>query len=447
MTTRFSLNIEVLILSIVTGFLIFRFFSPSDVTAFGFTPVFTDIASKSAQMKSYVRTFSASDDSSQTKTVPEVQREPLYPFLLAVSNKIFGSYYSLVLVQLVAFIVFMYVMGAYVSSEFGVKTMVGMFVLTIMSPPIKLYVSTLYPYIFQMIFLGIGMITLSKGILEEKSVCFTISGLLFAVAIYERGLYLPLPVLIAGVLYLLTKLKKFKINTKHIIGYLLACYIVCIPYLVRKLGNGVVGMNQVTGYSLGYTYGSLPLPAHPSNDAFALKAYIDKFGTDAGSQYFIYDNTVKGNGSFADNDKKVALLMTAVMKENVGEVLQIIKQNILLFPARLVDPSGFIEGLVKSGKPLDYYAKYAGLTNIITIWDVLILITAIIGLILDIRKFKPFAIISAVFVVYMLIVVCSISIFDPRYRGLVDIIFFIYSAKFLTGRITQMIRTLGLMLW
>lgn len=342
-----------------------------------------------------------------------------------LSKKLTNKFSSIIHLQFLFLILSFYIWGWLCFKKFGLCTMSLFFLLLLFAKIPYFYVSVLYPYAGHFFALSYGFYFLVLGLENHKNNHFIFFGICLALAIYERGALLLLPAFICVSLLLFKRPLKFKINKYFFIGVLIS-YILITPWLIRNAKLNAYGMNQMFGYSLGLTYGDLK--SKMRND-FMQKydLFIKKFGTDRGTQLFISYNVLTGNGTFQENDRRVAKLIYEKMKDNKGKVINVIKTNLLNFPSRLIN---FNLPRFPYKTPGNIYSRYVRASKP-GILDYIILILSISAILHGIYKKDIFYFLTAGFLFYFLLFSTTIVIFDPRYRSIIDMLVYITSIDFL----------------
>jgi 4-amino-4-deoxy-L-arabinose transferase-like glycosyltransferase len=419
----------IFLFSILIGILIFKPYPKAMVNDFGLTSEYINIARTSGQNGFYARTVTASDKASSI-VVPEVKREPVGPALLMITNALFGDYHYLIYIQIAAFIIFLFIFFRFVYYLFGshIMLLTGLLVLT--SPMYNFYISSLYPYTMQVIFVGLCGIFLATGITKKSYKHFGLAGISMAIAILERSTYMLFPLFVCLVFFAFRK--RFGLDKKYLGVFLATTLLVCLPWFVRNMTKGFIGINQSIGYVLGYMYGNVTTKNLSNTQDEALyNKYIIKYGSDIGTLNFMYDRTIYNKTSLQENDKLVASIAQRRILANPGEAFKRAWDSVVTFPIGLINlkvpliPFKY-PGLSMAG----YYGVFA--QNVLTVplinWFILIL--AVIGMVWDLVKtHRPFTLFSIAVVFYVFVLGTAISLFDPRYRGAGDLLIYLYFAK------------------
>lgn len=414
-------------------------FSSKDILSFGFTPQFLNIANSTLTNRHY------SEVLSNKKVISEVQREPLYPMALLTSKLVYKNFTSLICIQMVIMISGFFFWITFLRNRYNNYLMCFFFgIILFFAPALSFYPVVLYPYSFQIFFVILALIFLVYAIDLNSLKLYSLSGLCLGMGMHERGSYLLLPPFIFVGLLVFSKLSLVRIEKKKLIWFLMTCFIVITPWLLRNYQHKVLGLNAMTGYTLGYTYGNIA-DKMPSNDRFLnhYNEYVKQYGTDGGTLNYISDNIVFHNMTYSAADKRVTHIVLKKMLSNPQEVLRIIIDNCRVFPCRLVENVRFTSAVdnnkansFNSGDPalqkalrnglFRFYVDYVNHREANLI-DLSIFLLFIIGIVYLINKRDVFALVSVIFFSYMLIVNTTMVIFDPRYRGPLDLVIYSFA--------------------
>ncbi|UNC93647.1 hypothetical protein [Candidatus Contubernalis alkaliaceticus] len=391
---------------------------PSEaVLEFGFTSEFTDIAENIENLAFYGSTLP------DGTIYPDVRREPLYPAALFVARSLFKHYTGLVYIQITLLVLTFYMWGVYLYRKYGQLSSIFFVIFLFAAPIPTFYGSVLYPYALNFFFLSSSLLSLISGIQKQKAGYFILSGILCASAVYERGIYLFLPIFIIIVLLLFRK--NFNIHTKNLGYYFAAFMLVLAPWLVRNYNHGTVGMNQMMGYTLGYTYGM-----HPSISESQYSRLFDQYmvqydDTDKASLKFLNHLMTVEKKSYIEADSILTSLVVEKIRSNPIRVPVTVIKNTLALPARLVDPG---IRFTTYETPLDYYLESLT-SNTPKLLDFIVFFLSLFGLVYLSRRVDLLAILSLSVLIYTYPFITAITLFDPRYRGVSDIIIYAFASQ------------------
>jgi hypothetical protein len=212
--------------------------------------------------------------------------------------------------------------------------------------------------------------------------------------------------------------------------FVLIALAVCLPWLLRNRSLGAGGMNQMTGYALGYAYGDLP--AEP-RDVFE-RGYdrsVAEFGTDSGTIKYIQEQVVAGSGSFAAVDRRIAGYVARKCSSHPDAVLRRFGWSLVAFPYRLCDVSlGHLR--TPDRVAAHYWRAYANalpITGDDDHWpapmDLVIMGLALVGMRFIVREKPAVGMVMGALLLYTVLFSTTIVRFDPRYRGAADPVLFI----------------------
>ena len=355
--------------------------------------------------------------------VSPIQREPLYTFFLNLFSS--DNYNYVIFLQWIALALAWFLWGRIILQKFGWVT-TGFFLIFILLAPIPaLFSSVLFPYAFNFLFLTAALVSLLRGMENKHWAWFLASGLGFGLAIYERSTYLLLPLFLLIVLILFRK--KVSLPIRFPILMFVTSVVIILPWIVYMRTFGVLGMNQMTGFTLGFAYGSLSSPESTEYiDSFDF--FVRQFGGDWGTQSFYREEFVKNQISYLDSEKTVTSLVLQKMKNNPAQVLKTIIINVAAFPTRLmsIETGRYLEFSVR-GSPSVYRQNFARPVPP-SFLDLVIFIFAFIGTFRLYKQHKPLALLVGILFVYILAFSTTIVLFDPRYRGPLDALIYLAAA-------------------
>lgn len=415
-------------LAILPGFRNFR-----DLLKFGFTPQYLGIADTTIAKHRYTEELNVKTADADTHRrrviVAEVQREPLYPAALIFADRVLGSYGALRYLQLFAMIASLWLWGRVAWRDFGPIAASSLYAFTFLCPIPAFYTSVLYPYSFQFFLVTLGAYLLINSVQGGGIWTWISAGAALGLAPYERGAYLALPVFIA--LALLIFRKRLGISPKRVAIFLLIALAVPSPWLLRNRAHGASGMNQMTGYSLGFTFGDLASEPRDDFERGYDQAVADH-GTDNGTLRYIQQNVAAGRGSFGAIDRRVARYVMRKCIANPSGATRLVALSVIGFPYRLCDPS--LEHLRNSDHIAAHYWKgYAvalgrpapGKPRRPDAVDLALIAAALLGLGIMVRQNPQAGIVMLALLVYTVLFSTMIVTFDPRYRGAADPVLFI----------------------
>ncbi len=437
-TSNYKLNkyvvLVIFLAACIYGVISFIKFDDQEIKNFGFTPKYIDVAITTKNTGSYSShltfdySFKEEVDTSKDYIVDEVQREPLYPFSLMIIDYLGYDMVDLVFIQMVIMVVTIWLWGLFIYKFFGRAVTVTFFFALYLSSIIPFYTTILYPYAFQFFLFSTTFWLLTIGYKKDKWIYFLLASIVCGVGIYERGAYLLLPVFLYGVLVIFNYLKYVQVNLKYLLIFPLLTYIIVSPWILRSIKYGGMTMNQMSGYTLGYTYGKLE--SNTSTDyEREYERHIDEFGVDGGTIGFIEYQIAKNGLTYTEADKVVADIAVEKMVNNKKSVIYRVLLNWLNYPSRL--GSGYLQ-VEKSQMHLrETYDSYVSLDNSTVIdWGVFLL--SLFGIIVFVWKKEMIGILSGIFVLYNIAFSTIIVIFGPRYRGMTDIIFYLFFSLSIT---------------
>lgn len=401
-------------------------FEHSSILKFGFTAEYTRISDLLINKKQFLDTLS------DGTIIPLVKREPAYPVFLSLSKLLFNNYVSLIYFQWASLYLFFSLCLLLAKKNFGnIGALIfGLLLLGIPTP--YFYASVLYPYTFQVILSGLSIYCFWIAVKNNSKKLFALSGLILALACYERGSLILLPLFLVMGFVLIQKLKLIliKIKLTNLLIFFLSWLIVLSPWLIRSLKNEYFGINAMTGYTLGYTYGSLNSPANSSLDYQTYDRKIQNINdVDGGTQKYIDQISRENNLSYAKADKLTAQIVLQKMIQNPQNVIQIIKLNIEHFGSRLSSLN--IQTLTKD--PFEMYRYHIARSNT-SIWDLILLLLGIFGITYAAfyaRRVDGW--LGLIVILYIAILNTTIVVFDPRYRGVGDYILIYFATYSLTN--------------
>ncbi len=390
-------------------------FSPQSVLEFGFTPEFTDVAENIQSSGIYGSTLT------EGTIISDVRREPLYPFALLITRSLFQDYTPLAGFQIALLALTFYMWSLFIFHNYGRLPAIFFILLLFAAPVPTFYGSVLYPYAFNVFFLSGSLLSLIGGIQKQSTGYFILSGVLCSLAVYERGIYLFLPLFIFVIFMVIRK--KLNITSGNLVLYLGVSMVMLFPWLFYSYNQGVIGMNQMTGYTLGYTYG---MHSAQSDNPYAHKydGYMVEYDdTDQASLAFLEDIILSENLTYTEADSILVSVVIEKIKSNPHQLLYTFVKNTLILPSRLVDVG--IRWNSHS-EPLDYYlaSLSRGSPKLL---DLIIFFLGILGLLYLAKRLDLLALLSGAVLIYTFPFITTITIFDPRYRGISDIILLVFA--------------------
>ena len=412
----------------------------------------------------------------QGKLITEVQREPLYPAaLIFIRHVLHVKYDYLHDFQLLAMIAALGLWGRLALREFGRCATISLYVLTLLCPIPAFYTWMLYPYSFQFFLVTLGAYLLVDAVRGGGIWTWIGAGVALGIAPYERGAYLALPIFMAVALLVVRKRfrsvspvqseegagdgainecrnlpsgpsllsspvstaerRQARISLFRIGLFLLVALALPFPWLLRNRNLGATGMNQMTGYSLGYAFGDLR--GHPHDDfERGYDASVFSSDTDNGTIRYIQENVLAGNGSLAEVDRRVGRYVLRKCLNHPGEVLRLIGSNMIGFPYRLCDPSlGYLR--TPDHIAAHFWQRYANALPVSHVrkqakkqrWpgapDLVVMVLALLGMAVMVRDNLVVGIVLGALLLYTFLFSTTIVRFDPRYRGAADPVLFI----------------------
>lgn len=413
----------VAIVSLVVAIISFHFYSGEDVQNFGYTKDFINIAETTIEHKKYSRLL-VSPATGDSLVIREVQREPLYPVVLMFTKLLTGNFQNVRYLQFVAYFAVLVMLGLFASRRYGKAVAAMLYVGVVLSPMIAFYFSMMYPYSFQFLLLVVFVVTYLWSVEKGKKL-HVLSGLVLGLAILERGglLFLPLYLFITGFLLEL----KFKVvNLEVTKKVVVIAYLVVSPWLVRNITQGFFGINQMLGYSLGYTCGMLP--SQPETDFEKdFEALIPTKGSDIATLHTIKNYTVSGKGTFVENDKKFVSYSIEKIRQNPKMFRILQKYNFLFFISDFVGVDAFFYkfNVDVEQTPIAYFHEF-GMKELPVFGDFAVVLLAGVGVVLRIRKKDLLAWLSVIIITYTY-AFSAIVLFSPRYRGFIDVLVYVFA--------------------
>jgi hypothetical protein len=393
----------------------FPHFIGSDIQDFGLGSVFISIAESTQSAGFYSRDVEGA-------LIREVQREPFYPYALVLMRKLGMGYAGLITLQKIFCLLALALWMRAIHKRYGRHLLGFFFLLLFGSSTIPFYSSLFYAYSFQFFFITLAILFLTRC-LESQQIRFgVLAGLCLGLASYERGAFLMLaPFLAISLLGILRN--QVVIGWKPIFIFLSVAMLIPAPWLMRNASLGVVGMNQISGYALAYTYGYLTYNPDDSDDV-RLQGYLNRFDTDVGSQQFIADGVIRGEGNFQEMDQQVSHLVQNRMLRFKRKTAWQMAKSLLNFPSRLVSH----KSLIARGNemlPGSYYSNFANAKPPSPL-DFALLLAALAGMVMGCRRRDPLFLIGSLVTGYVFLFSTLPITFDPRYRGAADL--FLYAA-------------------
>jgi hypothetical protein len=395
-------------------------FPQQELLSFGFTPSYLAIVATSLDQGAYTSHLEGMTNGALTGAeyripLAESQREPLYPAVLMLSTAVFDSPLPVVWLQRLALAVAIGLVlnitlrnGGYLACSFC-------WALIVATPVPFFYSQILYPYAFQVVTLIGTLIALSVGSKRHA----LIAGVLMAFTIHERGMYLLLPPLLA-----IIAAWKRQNGLAIASAFLITCIALSLPWLVRNASVGATGMNQMSGYALGYTFGDLPGGGNSIYDD-----QVAQYGTDAGTLRYIGLYVEQQRTTWAAADQAVAAIVVQKMAENPSVVVARVLRNLALWPSRLAGTGELSLGERKH--IVSTYIEGIGLRQPSKL-DGLWLLAGLVGVGWAVRQGDRFASLAAGLILYVGAVTTTIVVSDPRYRGCLDLIMAAFSAQLIT---------------
>ncbi len=432
-------RIVVLLLVLAWGASNFILF-PKSLLDFGFTPDYLKVASDTEESGRYtvrLPNYLGRVDlaklpsgigaliSGKTKTIYEVQREPLYPFVLILIRHVTHDYTDIVWLQLLCMLLSLYMWGMFVLTRFGWKAGVVFFILLFLSTTMQFYISVLYPYAFQFLFITAATLALIQALENSRRMAYLVAGIAMGAAIYERGAYLALPYVLTGLLLLVAK--RIHIKRRDLLLLPISSTLLIAPWIIRNYRLGTTGMNQMLGYTLGITYGDL---VNNPGDPFSMtyESFVSSLGTDEGSTNFIESQVLIGDKSYSWVDQHLASVVIKSMAGHYRLVIARIVHEMTLFPSRLVTFDLGKYQHVNLESPWDFYFVYVS-RSAPSALDWIVFALSLCGLLSGLVKGRPDAVVFYGILFYTFFVSTTIIQFDPRYRGALDPILYALSGK------------------
>jgi hypothetical protein len=424
-------------LAITWALLSCRSFSPDSLRTFGFTPWYRNIARTTLATDSYARQLGGA----KGMIVPEVQREPMYPAVLAGLTLVHIPEHRVVALQWLCATAAMAFCFYHAVGAYGLATTILFFLLMCISPLPPFYMSIMYPYAFQFSLIISGLLVLCSAIASQKTRHFVVAGIMLGCSMYERGAYLALPAF--GVPLLLLYRRSLPITSRHIVAFLLAAYLTPLPWLIRDARLGVVGMNEMRGYALGYAYGALP--GGPRTEyAARYEASVAARGTDSGTWSFIVREVRAGRGTWQANERRVARLVIEKMKANPASVRKTIWTNIKRFPSRLLQADYLPD---RVGRPritvTEYFDQYGSPIGTMATSDYAVFALALVGMTIGLISRKGLAGVALWLLIYTFLFSTLVTLFSPRYRGALDAFLLLHAAYALAFPLRLLARRRG----
>lgn len=382
---------------------------------FALAKSYVELADDIAKTGDFARSFP------NGRVEPETLREPLYPYALLVTKRLTGHYDGIVLFQRAALIGACLVWILAVWRWCGLGAAMLLTGLVLMNPVMAFYAAVLYPYAFNVLFVSAALM-LTLQTVKRRQVRWPIcAGLMFGLAVYERGSLALLPFFLVGCLFLVPAL----VPRRHL-GILAAVYLICVlPWIFRNARYGVGGMNGMVGYALGYTYGGVVLAeteAHPAllaDDPYGLKAgYLDNVRretSDGGTIDFIRSEESKGL-KLGEINKAIVYYVRRAALRNPARVWDIVRKNLWLFPARI------LVWRTQEADPWLYYRENVCLPENLSWMDLTVCGVGLLGLALMACNREPLVIVVIPTMFYLIAMNSVMIVDDPRYRnGVFDI--------------------------
>lgn len=397
-------------------------FSNDSLLTFGFSPKYLNIAETSLNVGSY----SSQLIYSQNQTViPEVQREPLYPAILMLLS-IMGFEPTAVVILQIAALTISYLLFLHTTLKFlGRASAVVYSILAVAVPTLLFYSSVLYPFSFQLLFIS-STLFLLMPLDTYFYLRHILAGVCMGLAIYERGSYILLPLFITIICFIAKH--HIKLPTRGMVVFTIIAYLFIAPWLLRNLSINTTGMNQVVGYSLGYTYGNLPT-VKTTPESVDYDRYLNNHGSDLGTLLFIEDKVTDGL-SYTEADKLVAGIAISKITQNPLAASTRALQSLYLFPSRIgnINPVRDVNSVLKT------YQNDVS-TTLPTAIDFAVLIGALIALYNLIKVKSSLGLLWGSVFIYTVAINTLPVAFDVRYRGPLDLIIYSLFAYF-TNRVT-----------
>ncbi len=407
----------------------FRFpsFPTNETLEFGIAREYTGIAQAIEKTGQYVRPTAGG------QYLPELIREPLYPYAIIAANKILGGYGRLIpLQQLIAVLTcIIWTLAAWWS--LGLGWAIAFAILAFFNPVIFYYPALAYPFTFNFFFLTLAIFSVALLIFKKQARWSLCAGLFFGLACYERGSLALLPPAIAITLLLIP----VGIPRRFVL-LLLLTYGACLsPWLIRNASHQIYGMSGMSGMTLGYAYGGLVIAENDqpvltkAYDPFDLRGtyieYIRKIGSDGGTWAFLNDKMAAGVKLPILNQAISSYVKHAILARPQA-ALDVIRANFHYFPGRIITLRDHHEAA------WPFYQNNVCTTEP-TAGDYVILIGGLLGLVLMAFNREEILLLILPVLLYLVAVNTIITVFDPRYRnGVFDLIFIfsiLYTVRFI----------------
>ncbi|MBU1125927.1 MAG: glycosyltransferase family 39 protein, partial [Candidatus Omnitrophica bacterium] len=351
----------------------------------------------------------------------------LYPMMLLLSKKLFGTFGPLIILQKILLAVLILSWGIFLFFRYSELVAYAFMFFVSIAPLSVFYAAVLYPDIPYIFFIASSLLLLVEGIQKRSIILPLFSGILFGCGVYARGLYLLLPFVLVATLGIGAKRKIFNLDSRGLSIFLSVFILMVSPWLLRNITCGVYGMNAMWGYTLGYTYGELPSGERSLKDdpqALAYDEYVRRRGSDAGTNDFIMSLVDQTHIRYAEADKIVIGIVLKKMISHPWRVGRTFIRNIWVFPSRIM--GDFFRPFSEEMRhdPSLYRIAYLGRTPVRHLLDVLFMAIAVVGVIARIRLKDTFAYVTAVTLLYVMAVTTTIVYFDIRYRGVVDLLLY-----------------------
>lgn len=387
---------------------------------FGLAHSYVSLADDIAMTGSYAHRFP------DGRIEPETLREPLYPYALVLAKRVLGGYDRIVSVQRAAIVgaCLIWILAAW--RWYGFASAAALTALLLFNPVITFYAAVLYPYAFNVLFVSAALMATVQVVRRRGAEWAALGGLMFGLAVYERGSLALLPLLLVACLFGIPSAVP-----RGSLALLTGIYLASVlPWICRNTRHGVTGMNGMVGWALGYTYGDMVLsqterdPGLLAKDPYGLETkYLDfvrRETSDGGTIDFIrYE--MAGGKRLGDANKVVVYYVKEAILRDPLEAWRIVRRNLALFPSRmLVWP-------VKGDEAWRYYRANVCQAARLSWADLVPCALGLIGLAMMVLDRAPVVFVMLPTLFYLVAMNSVMIVDDPRYRnGVFDI--FVYMA-------------------
>lgn len=394
----------------------FQAFNTEEIEEFGYTPEYINIVDTTLKTGHYSSSLTHLDNENSEKIINEVQREPLYPLVLLLSKSIANNFTITLQLQLVALFITIYIWLLFIIKRFGIYVTTVFYLLLFFNPTLYFFSAVLYPYIFQMLFLSLATISLIYAIEKNKISWYLITGIMITLGTYERGTLIALPFFIT--VCLIPFLRRFKIKASYLILIFIVPILLLLPWLIRNFKQEVGGVNQMLGYTLGYTYGNLAITQYSKSvDEKTYNDLVFAYGTDKASLIFIDSLIGNKNISYATADKTLTNIVLRKIISDPKSALKIVVNNIINYPSNL-----FRFRELSTNKIYEYYQTNINVSG--QIIDYVIILLAFFGGAMLYKRNNTILLVFIILLVYNFLYTTTTVIFDERYRGIIDILLY-----------------------